>query len=79
MICQCASDSGVRTLRIGLVFLVFALHGGPSAIVTNSLGTLFPEFYLHDDENFLKAWSHLKHEKFWPGFLHTSDLYGWVN
>ncbi len=50
MICQCASDSGVRTLKIGLVFLVFALYGGPSAIVTNSLGTLFPEFYLHDDE-----------------------------
>jgi hypothetical protein len=50
MICQCASDSGVRTLKIGLVFLVFALHGGPSFNVTNSLGTPFPEFYLHDDE-----------------------------
>jgi hypothetical protein len=66
----------MRALKIGLVFLVFALDGGPSAIVTNSLGTLFPEFYLHDDENFLKAWSHLKQEKFWPEFLHTSDLYG---
>jgi hypothetical protein len=39
----------VRTLKIGLVFLVFALHGGPSFIVTNSLRTLLPEFYLYDD------------------------------